>query len=442
MLAAQSKNLSLMPWEDKNQVRRKALRTLLIWEERVNIKEFTELFGITEKTFRNDLDSLKLESSKIVAKKEFYQFSFYRWQDLFEYCLECELNYSRTLKISLKEASRTFRTSEDQMLKEFNNYKSPYKFSYIGNDYYICSYQDPSKQNSERKFVFPTSGLNLKFIDKKTNYTKLKITAILREFIQFDEKIEVNENELINNYLKIITHNDDYLLVLEWLIKKNLRTPTDIGVHSALAAVSKHLTTPSLADLPIFFMWQIFKAIRNNTVLYAVFFSKRMSHSLESTEGESPRLILPHSLFYTESHWYLRGFEDKFKDFRLTRFALHDELLYKERDPDLESISEDQQWNEDLILQLIPNISLEYKEKLFTWRDIDNSHIQYKYSENILTPFLLVDWETNPKEYLIRCSFVPYILKFLKIDINDPKGRIQLTNKCYEIVHKSKLFFS
>jgi hypothetical protein len=441
MQGAQSKNLSLMPWEDKNVVRRKALRTLMIWEERVNIKEFTELFGITEKTFRNDLDSLKSENSRIVAKKEFYQFSFYSWQDLFQYCIECELNDSKLLKISLKDASRTFRTSEDEMLQEFNNYKSPYKFSYIGNDLYNCSYQDPCKHKLDKKTTRQKNELNLKFIDKKTNYTELKITAILKEFVQFNNEIEITESELINHYLESVTHNDDYLVVLDWLIRKNLRTPSDTAVHSALASVSKHLTTPSLDDLPIFFIWQIFKAIRNNTVLYAVFFSKRMSHASQNSDGETPRLILPHSLFYTESNWYLRGFEDKFKDFRLTRFALHDELLYKEKDPDLEGISEDHLWNSDFTLQLIPNCELDYKEKVFTWRDINTAHIIYKYVDGKLTPILQVDWESHPKEYIVRSSFVPYVLKFLKIERNDPKCRIQLTNKCYELAHNSKLFF-
>lgn len=439
----QNPNLTLLPGDDINTVRRKAFVTLIIWEERININEFKSLFDITDRTLRSDLNSIKSINSKIVKVGDYYQFEFYDWRVLLNICIEHELYQRESFEISLSKTANAFCIDYDEMQREFAN-NQHFKFTPTRKgDNYHCRFIKDKKDRNNDKYN-ENCFFDLSFTDKKTNYSNLKIKAILNEFFQKEgeeEKVKSSEKE-ISQYLNKLTTNDNYITVLDWLKRKNLRTTEQTAIHSALEKVSSHLTTPSLNQFPTFFIWQIFKAIRDNTDLFAIFFSKRMSIN-NSVSDQAARLIQPHSLFFTESNWYVRAYEpDKFKDFRISRFALYEESFYKGKAEEPGGIDKDDLWNTEFSIQIIPSEKIEKNEKIFIWRDIDYTNIHYEIGEgDRYVPSLINDWQTTPKEYVVRESFVPYILNFLNVDICDENCKIELTPLCRSEVEKRKLFF-
>lgn len=80
------------------------------------------------------------------------------------------------------------------------------------------------------------------------------------------------------------------------------------------------------------------------------------------------RIISPHTLVYTGFRWHVRAYCHKsrlFKDFLLSRIERTPVTVYEEAvDP-----SQDQAWQEELTLNLIPNPKLSDAQKVLVERD-------------------------------------------------------------------------
>lgn len=99
------------------------------------------------------------------------------------------------------------------------------------------------------------------------------------------------------------------------------------------------------------------------TVSRAIYASKPLRIGYVSiSSGESSREIIPHSLVNTGLRWHVRAYCRKhceFRDFVLTRITAVEEVQGKV-DTGRESAAQDQQWNQTIVLDLIPHPKASY----------------------------------------------------------------------------------
>jgi predicted DNA-binding transcriptional regulator YafY len=84
------------------------------------------------------------------------------------------------------------------------------------------------------------------------------------------------------------------------------------------------------------------------------------------SSGESTREIVPHSLVNTGQRWHTRAYcraHSEFRDFVLTRITVADEVdgLI---DATVESLAQDQEWNREVELELIPHPRATYSRAI------------------------------------------------------------------------------
>lgn len=90
----------------------------------------------------------------------------------------------------------------------------------------------------------------------------------------------------------------------------------------------------------------------------AIYASKPLAVSYVSvSSGEATREIVPHSLVNTGLRWHTRAYcrtRKEFRDFVLTRITSAKDSQGVS-DPAVESLAQDEQWNRDVALELIPH---------------------------------------------------------------------------------------
>ncbi len=145
-------------------------------------------------------------------------------------------------------------------------------------------------------------------------------------------------------------------------------------------------------------------------------------HSLNSPSKNIPRTVYPHSVINSGYRWHIRGWEKEsglFKDFNLSRIEA-DTIKFIDTVDDQSEIENDEAWNNEVIVFIVPNPTLSEEQKSiigldFNMRDnILNLHCRQALLIYTLNSYLVTNFtETPPKTQLLAIGNIESVKKFL-----------------------------
>lgn len=149
-------------------------------------------------------------------------------------------------------------------------------------------------------------------------------------------------------------HINEYFNMLSGLVSES---------HALIAAPEPNFSAVQLPDRSVRpeVVREVLRACRTQSGLKIIYASMQNPHRHE-------RMISPHTLVYTGFRWHVRAYchqGKQFKDFLLSRIDRIPVVIEIDKvDP-----TKDQQWNEEIVLTLIPNPKLNESQKALVEKD-------------------------------------------------------------------------
>lgn len=155
------------------------------------------------------------------------------------------------------------------------------------------------------------------------------------------------------------------------------------------------------------------------------------------SSGESTREIVPHSLVNTGQRWHTRAYcraRSEFRDFVLTRITVAEEVdgLI---DTTVESLVQDQEWNREVELELIPHPRATYSRAIELDYGLDSGQSIKLSVRAVMAGYLLRRWgvdcspkaSLHPDEYQLALRDPEWVASQVNLSIapgfNDENGR-------------------